>query len=116
MGGSGGSIGVQALCTGSTLFECSVPDQRVVARGSQKKANSTGAPSNPIPLVKRSSVFRCSLPKAMSISRSEIFRKKEKKDQKMKKVMEDHRSSMGIQWKVMGGPWFFFGGNQISEF
>ena len=51
-------------------------------------------------------IFRWSLPKAMSISRSEIFRKKEK-DQKMKKVMEDHRSSMGIQWKVMGGPWFF---------
>jgi len=35
------------------------------------------------------------LPKAMSISRSEIFRKKEKKDQKMKKVLESHGSSMG---------------------
>ena len=30
-------------------------------------------------------IFRCSLPKAMSISRSEIFRKKEKKGPKIKK-------------------------------
>ena len=46
-------------------------------------------------------VFRCSLPKAMSISRSEILRKKEeeKKDQKMKKSW----NVMGVQWEVIGG-------------
>ena len=40
------------------------------------------------------------LPKAMSISRSEIFRKRRrKKDQKMKKSWK----VMGVQWEVIGG-------------
>ena len=46
--------------------------------------------------------FRCSLPKAMSISRSEIFRKKKKKK---KKRPENEKSwkVMGVQWEVIGG-------------
>ena len=47
-------------------------------------------------------LFRCSLPKAMSISRSEIFRKKKKKK---KKRPENEKSwkVMGVQWEVIGG-------------
>ena len=48
------------------------------------------------------------LPKAMSISRSEIFRKKKnrKEGPKMKKIIGDHRG----QWDVMGGQWEVMGG------
>ena len=53
--------------------------------------------SNIIPL---NTFFRCSLPKAMSISRSEIFRRKKKRP-KMKKSWE----IMGGQWEVMWGLW-----------
>ena len=49
-------------------------------------------------------VFRCSLPKAMSISRSKILRKKGTED---KKSIGDHRGQWDVmegQWEVMGGP------------
>ena len=39
------------------------------------------------------------LPKAMSISRSEIFRKKKKRGTENEKIIGDHRG----QWDVMGG-------------
>ena len=47
---------------------------------------------------KAAKVFRCSLPKAMSISRSEIFRKKRKRPEN-----EKSRKVMGVQWEVLGG-------------
>ena len=53
--------------------------------------------------------FRCSLPKAMSISRSEIFRKKRKEKKRgteNEKIIGDHRG----QWDVTGGQWEVMGG------
>ena len=50
------------------------------------------------------SIFRCSLPTAMSISGSEILRRK--KGPKMKKSWE----IMVGEWEVMGGLWGFMGG------
>ena len=50
---------------------------------------------------------RCSLPKEMGISRSEILRKKEKK-----KRPENEKSwkVMGVQWEVIEGQWQVMGG------
>ena len=42
---------------------------------------------------------RCSLPKAKSISRSEIFRKKKEKRPENEKSWK----VMGVQWEVIGG-------------
>ena len=48
-------------------------------------------------LKNKDPIFRCSLPKAMSISRSEILRKKKRpENEKSWKVM-------GVQWEVIGG-------------
>ena len=54
---------------------------------------------------KKNRFFRCSLPTAMSISRSEIFRRKKKK-REVEKPMGDHGRSMGGHVRsvgVMGG-------------
>jgi len=44
------------------------------------------------------------LPKAMSISRSEIFRKKKKKrGTEVEKIIGDNKRSMGCHGRLMGG-------------
>ena len=45
-------------------------------------------------LLKSVRVFRCSLPKAMSISRSKIFRKKKKKGTEDEKIIGDLRFTL----------------------
>ena len=49
-------------------------------------------------------IFRCSLPKAMSISRSEILRKKRKRPEN-EKILEGHGSSIGAHRRLVGGHW-----------
>ena len=51
--------------------------------------------------VKRNQFFRCSLPTAMSISRSEILRKKKRKKE-VEKLMGDHGRSMGGHVRSVG--------------